>query len=414
MDTAGDLLKRHVRSGSAIVVGQCAGEPETLVQALVDVRESLTGSSVYRGMSLTDIIRPEHSDHLRIVSSGALGTNRRLAEAGVLDLLPLSVSEIPKRWRAGHARADVVLLQVCAHPRKGMACLGVTCDYLPAAISAATVVIAEVNSSMPSTCGDTLIPWDRITARIETETPLRTFPTAEPRAEDLAIGAQIAELVSDRATVQIGVGRSGDAVLACLSGHRELGIHTGLLNDAFASLIRSGVATGAYKTLDPGLAVTPVVAGTRSTYAFVEDNPAISMRSVEYTNDPRVTSQLQGFTAINFALEVDLTGQVNSEQIGRRYVGAVGGAPDFVRAALAAPAGRSIIGLASMARGRSRIVPKIESSVVTTPRCDADVVVTEWGKAELRDASLRQRALRLAAISHPTVRDKLTAFAKAM
>ena len=402
-----DALAPFLHPGQTIVCGQASGEPDDLISALVRNRQRASGSRVYRGLSLSDILQPEHSDHLRFISNGAFGTNKKLHEAGVLDILPLSASAVPRLWREKKMGIDIVLIQVAADSIDGNASCGASLDYLPAALSTEAVVIAEINRAMPATHSKFTVPWSRFNAVIEVDRPLRTQGDLTPGKEELAIAALAASLIPDRSTIQVGVGRLGNQIIDALSQHKDLGFHSGVLNDAMLRIFRKGAVTGSYKTLDPGLIVVPIVLGTQEVYDFVHRNPVVSMAPVEYTNQPAVIAKQKLFTAINSALQVDLTGQVNAECIKGRYFGAVGGQADFVRGALESEGGRSIIALQSVAGDQSRIVEKLDDGVVSTPRCDADFVVTEWGIASLRGASLRERAQRMAQISHPAHRDWL-------
>ncbi|KRB75083.1 hypothetical protein ASE01_17120 [Nocardioides sp. Root190] len=405
-----------LHAGDTLVVGQCAGEPTFLTAEVARSRDRITGATVYRGMSLSHTLTSRHADHLRFLSTGALGTNSELFKDGVLDLLPVPVSQIPVLWRTGRMPVDAVLVQASPAQPDGTCSLGVNADYLPAAIETGAIVIAQINDQMPVTKGDTRIRPERFAASVVYSQELVEFPDALPSARDREVATHVAGLVHDGATIQVGVGGLGTAICESLTNHRDLGIHTGLLTDSLVGLVRRGVVTNSRKPIDQGLVVTPVVMGSRETYVWADHNAELSVRRVEYTNGIRTLAQIAGFTAINFALEVDLYGQVNSEYAGDRYIGAIGGLPDFGRGAVEAEGGRSIIAMraASSDGTRSRVVPRLGGPVVTAPRSDVDFVVTEHGVADLRAASVADRARRLIAIAAPQFRSELEYLARSM
>jgi acetyl-CoA hydrolase len=310
---------------------------------------------------------------------------------------------------AGRPRIDAVLLQLSAPDANGVHSLGLGTDFLRAAIASARVVLAEINPHVPFTHGDTALRADELTDIIRDERPLTTVERRPPLPEDRAIAEHIAALIPDGATIQLGVGGTPDAVLAALGDKSDLGVHSGVISDAVVDLIEAGVVTNRNKEIDAGATVTGLLWGTDRLYGWAHDNPALSMRAVTYTHDAQVLSAFRSFYAINSATEVDLTGQINGEVADGRYVGTVGGQGAFARAGLMSAAGRSIVALPSTARDgtRSRIVAHLSAGVTTTARADADLVVTEHGVADLRGATLRERAARLLAIADPRHRDEL-------
>jgi acyl-CoA hydrolase len=305
----------------------------------------------------------------------------------------------------------VVLCQVSTPDRDGRHSLGLVADYLPAAIAVARTTIAEVNPHVPYTFGETIPSSDERLVTVADDRALPSVKRREASEEDRAIAALVATVVPDGATMQFGVGGTPDAVLAALAAKRDLGIHSGLIGDAVVDLVEAGVVTNARKPVDAGLTVTGAIVGTERLYRWAHRNPTLLMRPVSYTHDPQVLSSFDNFFAINAAIEVDLGGQINAETVNGAYIGAVGGQAAFARAGAAAPHGRSIIALASTAAGGaiSRIVARLGDGVTSTPRADADLVVTEHGVADLRGATLRQRAERLVAIADPAHRSELEA-----
>jgi acyl-CoA hydrolase len=300
---------------------------------------------------------------------------------------------------------DVGLMQVSPPDAKGMCSLGIGVDYVADAMLHTPILIAEINQRMPVTVGSQRIPLDRFAATIATDRPLAEDPTRAPGATEQRIAAHIAELIDDGDTVQLGVGSLGTAVLDALADHEDLGFHTGMVTDGLLRLIDKGVATGSCKEIDPGLIVAGTALGSAELYNRVPELPARFLPT-SYTHSPQVLSQLQSLVSVNFAMEVDLSGQVGAEVSRGVYIGAVGGQVDFTRAA-ALTGKRSIIALRATSGGQSTIKAALDGGVVTTTRSDVDTVVTEHGVAHLRGCSLRERAQRMVAIAAPEFRDEL-------
>jgi acetyl-CoA hydrolase len=399
-------LSAHIRPGDTVLVGQGAGEPRTLVEALIEQRHAIGPVTVFIGGTGSGLWEPEHADALRFVGYGAIGRTATLSRAGVLDVIPTHLGSLATLFTSRTIPIDVVLCQVSPGD-DGRHSLGLVADYLPAAIATARTTIAEVNPHVPYTFGATVDAGSLVA--VPDDRPLRVGRRREPSATDRAIAAHVAERVPDGATIQIGVGGTPDAVLAAFAAKRDLGVHSGLIGDAVLDLVEAGVVTNARKPVDVGVTVTGNIVGTEHLYRWVHRNPTLLMRPVSYTHDPRVLAGFDTFHAINAAIEVDLGGQINAEMLNGSYIGAVGGHGAFARAGASAPHGRSIITLASTASGGtiSRIVARLGDAVTSTPRADADLVVTEHGVADLRGATLRQRAERLIAIADPAHRDDL-------
>jgi acyl-CoA hydrolase len=410
--TAADIdLRRFIRPGDAVLVGQATAEPRSLVEALIEQRHDLAPLRLFIGTTYTGLLRPEHADAFRFTGFGAVGRTAALVQAGVLDVLPVHIGSIPTLITSGRIPVDVALVQLSAPGPDGTHSAGLVSDYVLPAMDVARTVIAEVNARVPFTYGDTIVAPARVAAAVVDERPLIPVEQRPPLPEDAAIAARIAELIPDRATIQFGIGGTPDAVLGALGGHRDLGVHSGLLSDAFVELVEAGVVTNRHKEIDAGVSVSGALFGTERLYDWARDNAALSMRTSLYTHGGPVLARLGSLWAINSAVQVDLSGQINGESVGGRYVGTVGGALAFARAAITSPHGRSIVALPSTARGGSvsRIVANLGDGVVSTPRADADLVVTEHGVADLRGATLRQRAERLAAIADPAHQPALEA-----
>jgi acyl-CoA hydrolase len=401
-------LARWIRAGDLVVWGQACAEPSTLVEALLAQRASIGALRCFVGIPASDLLRPETTDGLELYSYCGAGGNAALHAAGRLRIVPVHYSALPGVLTTGPLRADVVLVQVSAADTDGRHSLGIADDYFSAALDTARVVIAEVNDQVPATPGARALRAGDWTTAIHTSRPPVEFPAAPASEQTRAVARRVAELVPDGATLQYGIGAVPNAVLAELRGHRDLGVHSGILTDAGVELIEAGVATGARKTHDRGVAVAGLLLGTRELF---KSTSRIALRSTAYTHDPEVLATSHRLVAINSALEVDLTGQVNAETIGGRYVGAVGGAVDFLRGAARAPGGVPIVALPSTARGRSRIVAAL-SGPVSTARSEPLVVVTEHGVADLYGLPIPERVDRMLALADPAHRADLESAAE--
>ncbi len=339
-----------------------------------------------------------------------VGANvRQAVNDGRADYTPVFLSEVPRLFRRGVLPIDVALITVSPPDRHGYCSLGVSIDTSLAAVECAQHVIAQVNSFMPRTHGDGHIHVNQIHAFVEGSVPLPEHAVHEPSAQELAIGRHVAELVEDGATLQMGIGAIPNAVLACLTGHKNLGVHSEMFSDGVIDLVQSGVITGTQKAVGKGKLVAGFLVGTRRLYDFVDDNPGISMRDIAYVNDTAIIRRQPKMTAINSAIEVDLTGQIVADSIGTRIYSGIGGQMDFMHGAALSEGGKPIIAMASTtARGESRIVSMIKpgGGVVTT-RGHAQYVVTEYGVAYLYGKSLRERTKELVAIAHPDHREAL-------
>ncbi len=398
-----------IRPGDAIAWGQISGEPLLLTEALGAQCSRLGGVRAFAGMTLSENIPPECAGAIDFTVLGGAVTNRRLADAGRLNVLPCHLSEVPGFIASGAIEVDVALIQLTADDGSGHFNLGISADYMGDAIDAARVVVAEANVHLPWTEGDTIVAADKVDYVVPSDRPLLEAPARPPGQVERAIAENVARLVPDRATIQIGIGAIPDAVLEGLANKKGLGIHSGLVTDRALDLIEAGVVTNAHKEIDPGVTVTALLYGTGRLYRHANRNPAIHVRSVRYTHAQDVLARLGRFVAINAAIAVDLTGQVNAETVAGRHVGQIGGQVDFVRAGNRSAEGRAIIALRSTARdGKvSCITGRLQDAVATTARADVDVVVTEYGIAELRGRGLRERAKALLAVAHPDFRREL-------
>lgn len=405
-------LRPLIRPGDLVVITPGAGEPTALVEALIAQRHDIGPFRVFTGSAYSGLFQPEHADLISFIGLGAVGTNRALVAAGVMDILPVHYSEVPRLLASGPLKADVALVQLGAEIGRRYS-YGAAMGYMPSAVASARAVIGEVNAQAPRTFGgpDFLRPGlaPGLAAMVESDRPLPVVAEGEPGPVERAIARHAAAYIEDGAILQTGIGKIPVAILATLTDRKGLGLHTGVVGDSLVDLLQTGALTGDSHPMHPGRMVTGSLLGSERLYRFADANRAIAMAPVTETHDHRVLAGLPRLIAINSALEADLTGQISAEVAdGGAYLGTVGGQVDFVRGAMASPGGRSIIAFPSRTgRGAARIVPRIASGVVTTARSDADIIITEHGAAELRGVGLRERVRRMIAIAHPDDREGL-------
>ena len=415
--TAEEAL-RVVKSGDRVYLHTGAALPRHLIDALVARAPELRVVEIIGMLAVGDeeapFARPELAKSFRVNSIFVSEVTRRAVQEGRADYLPVFLSDVPKLFRGGLLPLDVAMVSVSPPDRHGFCSLGVSVDCARAAVQSARTVIAQVNRAMPRSHGDGLIHVDAIDFMVEVDEPLyETKP--EPLSDvSRAIGRHCAELVDDGATLQIGVGAIPDATLAALSSHHRLGIHTEMLSDGVVDLVEKGVITGEAKRIHPGKVVASFAIGSRRLYDFLDDNPLVQMLDVAYVNDTAVIRRNPKVTAINSAIEVDLTGQVCADSLGELQFSGVGGQMDFIRGAALSEGGKPIIALPSETSGKvSRIVSQLKPGAgVVTTRAHVHYVVTEYGIADLFGKNLRQRAAALVAIAHPRHRDALAAEAR--
>jgi acyl-CoA hydrolase len=407
-DAAGLDLSQFLRPRDRIVWGQACGEPTTLVEALIAQAEGIGPLSAFAATSFSGLLDVAAAQKMSISSMGAIGALRTLAAAHRLGIVPCHVSQVGPMIEQGLIGCDVAFVQVSPPDADGNHSFGLISDFVQAAVKKARVVIAEVNEHVPFTFGDAVLPAARIDCAVRVaRMPVEVSP-AKIGATDVAIARVAAAYIEDGAVIQVGIGAVPDAMLRLLRDRRDLGVHSGMIGDGLVELVEAGVITNARKPIDPGVSITGALIGTRRLYEFAARNPRIGMRSSAYTHDAAVLSRLPKLVTINSAVEVDLTGQVNAEQSGSHYLGGTGGQVDFVRAGARSHGGRSMIALPATAQGGkvSRITAGL-SGPVTTARSDVDVIVTEFGAAELKGQTLAERTRRLVAIAHPDFREEL-------
>lgn len=407
-------LADFLRPGDRIVFGQACGEPTTLVEALIAQGEAIGGLHAFIATSFSGLFTPETASAFRLSSMGAIGQLRAMTKANALDVIPVHVSQVGPLIAAGVIPCDVAMIQVSPADAEGNHSCGLISDHVRAAVDRARLVIAEVNEAVPFTHGE-MIHASEIHVAVEVARPPVEVPAAKVSETDEAIARFCANYIGDGSVIQTGVGAVPDAILRLLHDRKDLGVHSGMLGDGLVDLIEAGVVTNARKEIDRGVTINGALIGTSRLYRFAHNNPAIRMTPTSYTHDAAVLGQLSRLVTLNSALEVDLTGQVNAEQSGSAYLGGTGGQVDFVRAGARSPGGASLMVLGSTAKGGaiSKIVPQL-SGPVTTARSEVDVVVTEYGAAELKGQTLAERARCLVAIAHPDFREELDRSAHAI
>jgi 4-hydroxybutyrate CoA-transferase len=400
-----------VESGMRLFVHGAAATPTPLLEALVR-NERLRDVELYHLHTTgpAPFVEPEHRGRFLSISLFTGAPLRRAIDEGAADYLPVFLSDIPSLFMTGRIPLDAALLQLSPPDAHGYCSLGTSVDAALAASLSARIIVAEINERMPRTLGNTLVPFSRIDRCVYTSRPLPEHTSPPPTEVEDAIGAQVAALVEDGATLQMGIGAIPDAVLRRLGDKHDLGVHTEMFSDGILDLVEAGVITNRRKTVHAGRIVTSFVVGSERLYRFVDDNPLVEFHPCDRTNDTSLIRKNDKVVAINSALEVDLSGQVVADSIGFRIYSGIGGQMDFVRGAALSLGGKPIIALPSMASGgrASRIVSAIRPGAgVVTTRGHVHWVVTEYGAVDLFGRTLRRRAEALIGIAHPDVRGEL-------
>uniref|UniRef100_A0A832ECM3 GNAT family N-acetyltransferase n=1 Tax=Desulfacinum infernum TaxID=35837 RepID=A0A832ECM3_9BACT len=403
---------KALKRGQRIFIGSACGEPQHLVRALEETLPRLADIEILHILSLGThtFLEESYHDKCRLKSFFVAAASRKAVAEGRADYTPINLGDVPGLFRSGALPIDVALIQVSPPDDHGFCSLGISVDIVKAAAESAKTVIAQINSRMPRTLGDSFIHIDEVDTLVAWDEPLLEMPPSPVSPVASAIGAQAAKLIEDGSTIRVGVGSIPSAVLYALEEKKDIGVHTDMLTDPYLHLVEQGVITNAKKTLHPGKIVASFCIGTQALYDFVHNNPMVALFPVEYTNNYLVISQNDKMVTVNSALEIDLTGQVCSDSMGYQIYSGVGGAVDFLRGARNSKGGKTITVLPSLTEdGRSRIVPTLTpgGGVVTT-RGGVQFVVTEYGIAQLQGKSLRERALALIGIAHPDFREELT------
>ena len=403
---------KHIKSGDRVFIHGSAATPVCLIKAMQERYDELKQVELVSitNMGSIDFCKPEFSGSFFFNSLFVSANTRGIVNSDDGDYVPVFLSEIPQLFRENILPIDVALIQVSPPDRHGYCSLGTSVDIAKAAIDTAAVIIAQVNPRMPRTHGDGFVHTSRFDAMVwcETELPETDYSARANEATRL-IGKNVASLVEDGATLQLGIGAIPDQVLQNLGGHKNLGLHTEMMSDGVIPLLESGVINNSRKKLNTGRTVTGFMAGTRKLYDYVDDNPRINVMDIAYVNDTSIIRQNPKVTAINSAIEIDLTGQVCADSIGTYQFSGIGGQMDFIRGASLSKGGKPIIALPSVtSKGESRLVAFLkEGAGVVTTRGHVHWVVTEYGAVNLFGKNMKQRGKSLISIAHPDHREEL-------
>ncbi|MBT6591427.1 MAG: acetyl-CoA hydrolase/transferase family protein [Rhodospirillaceae bacterium] len=404
-------LANLLQPGLTVFVQGAVGEPLALGQALAEAGEASRGvhyvSCLVPGINRTDFAA--FHDEARLTAFFVQAELRESFALGKIRFLPLHYSGICS-YMQRHEPMDIVLMQVAPPDADGMCSLGLSLDFIPLILNQAKIVVAEVNAAMPSPPGSPKIPYGRLDYVVETNRALPEMPTGDLPEVISTIGRNVAALINDGDCIQIGIGKVPAAILGSLKDRRHLGLHGGMATDEVADLVDAGALDGSKKSIDTNYMICGAAMGTRRVFDWAADRDDIIFKGADYTHNVPIIAQVDNFVSINSTLEVDLTGQANSETVGGRQISGTGGLVDFVRGARMGNNSRSVLALsATAARGKiSRIVPTLsDGAVVSCPRADIDYVVTEFGAARLKDKSVDERAEALIAIADPSFQDDL-------
>jgi len=421
--TTADEAVKSIKSGYNIVIQPGCACPNELVRALVDRKDELKDVTLYHILIVGSIpyINPGMEKHFKHKAFFIGANTRQAVNEGRAEFIPIFLSEVPLLFKLGRIKSDVALLNVSPPDEHGFCSYGVDVGTIKTPAEKSKIIIAQVNKNMPRALGDSFIHINKINYIVEYDEPIKELPQVDPDTtpEVLAvfdkIGKNVADLIEDGSTLQMGIGAIPDSVMKYLHDKKDLGIHTEMFSDGIIDLVEEGIINGEKKTLHPGKIIAGFVLGTQRVYDFIDNNPVIEFHPQEYVNDPFIISKNNKMVAINSAIEVDLTGQVCSDSIGTKFYSGIGGQVDFIRGAAHSEGGKPIIAIPSTTKDDSisRIVPTLKTGAgVVTSRGDVDYIVTEYGAVNLWGKTIQERAKALISIAHPKFRDELTKYAK--
>jgi acyl-CoA hydrolase/RimJ/RimL family protein N-acetyltransferase len=416
-----DKIFKHIHRGDRIFISTACGEPQFLVNALVEYvktyPKAFADAEVFQIWTLGVAPYADESFTYNFRhNSFFVGNNTRSSvNSGLADYTPIFLSQVPSLLNSKRIPIDVALIQTSLPDKNGHVSLGISVDITMTAIENASVIIAQTNSHMPRTHGNSFIDIKDIDFIIHHDEKLLEFSPTIPDEIARQIGKYVSQIIKDGDTIQLGYGSVPNAVLNCLKNKKHIGIHTELLTDSIVELIQDGIIDNSKKNMNKGKSVASFCMGTEKTYKYIDDNPQFEFRTIDYTNDPLVISRINNISAINSALQVDLTGQASAESIGSTFYSGIGGSADFMRGSVLAPGGKTILVLQTTAQGGqvSRIVPFLDQGAgVTLNRGDIHYIVTEYGIAYIHGKNIRERAMDIIAIAHPKFRSLLIEEAK--
>ncbi|RLD81457.1 MAG: 4-hydroxybutyrate CoA-transferase [Bacteroidetes bacterium] len=405
-----DKAVKLIKSGDRVLIQGGSATPQTLVKAMVDRAPELKGVEVVHlhtegecGYTAQELSGSFHTNAFFI------GGNIRKMVGVTADYIPIFLSDIPSLFRQGYMELDIVLVNVSPPDKHGFCSLGVSVDIVISAVEKGKKIIAQINSRMPRTMGDGIVHLNTFDACVIVDEEIHEMKFVAPTEAEKAIGRNIAEIIDDGSTLQMGIGGIPNAVLTYLTNHKDLGVHTEMFSEGIVDLVEKGIVNGSKKKVNPFKIISGFAMGTRRLYDFMDDNPEIEMLDIAYVNDTAIIRQNPKVTAINSAIEIDMTGQVCADSIGFRMFSGVGGQMDFMRGAALSQGGKPIIAITSNTmKGVSKIVPSLKPGAgVVTTRAHARYVATEYGIAELFGKNLKQRAQLLRDIAHPDHREDL-------
>ena len=411
--TTAEEAVKVIKSGDHIHLSSVASAPQCLIKAMCERGRNGEFKNVHVHHLHTEgpapYSEPEFEGIFQLDSFFVGGNVRKTTQAGYADYIPVFLSETQKLYRCGAVPCNVAMIQVSRPDKHGYVSLGTSVDATLAAVECADTVIAVVNKYVPRAFGDAMIPVSKIDLFVEDDQPLEEAHFTEPNEVEVAIGKHCAALIEDGATLQMGIGAIPNAVLSQLGGHKNLGIHTEMFADGVLPLVRAGVINGEAKNIDKGQMVSTFLMGSQEVYNFIDDNPGVLMKDVGYTNDPYIIAKNDKVTAINSALQVDLTGQVCADSLGRKFYSGVGGQVDFVYGASLSKGGKAIIAMPSITnKGVSKICDTLMPGAgVVTTRNHMHWFVTENGAVDLYGKSLQERARLLISVAHPSAQEEL-------
>ncbi len=421
--TTSDEAVKKIKSGDNLVVQPGCAVPHELIRAMVRRKDSLENVTIYHILIVGELpyVNPGMEKHFKHKAFFTGANARKAVQEGRAEFIPIFLSEVPLLFKRNIINVDVALINVSPPDEHGFCSYGVDVGTIKTAADKAKIIIAQINSEMPRSLGDSFIHINKIHHIVEHSESIQELPQVDPNtSEEMlqiydAIGKNTAELIEDGSTLQMGIGAIPDSVMKYLRDRRNLGVHTEMFSDGIVNLVEEGIINGEEKTIHRGKIIAGFVLGTKRLFKFIDNNPVIEFHPQEYVNDPFIIAQNKKMVAINSAIEIDITGQVCADSIGTKIFSGIGGQVDFIRGAAHSEGGKPIIALPSITKDGevSRIVPQLNPGAgVVTSRGDVHYVITEYGVAYLFGKSLKERARELIRIAHPKFRDELTKYAK--